>query len=412
MRQRILALVLASTSLLGGVALVAAAAPPAHAADLDGNAENTFTARINALRAFFGVAPLSTHWVLTDKARIWSDHMAQGGCGGGICHSHLSDGITVDWSMLGENVGVGPNVDALVDAFANSLPHWENMVNPRFGWIGVGVVLSGGRMWVTEEFMDGAPPPGPAPDFGPPPPPPIDFVALLGRSSAANPHGGYYVLGAKGKVMAHDGAPDYGSPSFPFDIARDIAVMPDGNGYVVLDGWGGVYRFGSAINKLANLPNAYWQGWDIAKSIAVTPSGDGFAVLDGWGVVHASGDAPAITPAYWQGWDIARSLAISPDGNGVYVLDAWGGIHIGGSAVGRGSAGYWAGWDIARDLIVTPSNGGYAVLDAWGGIHRIGDAPAPAVSAWAQGVGGWAALSWRANGGYVVTSLYERSVLG
>jgi hypothetical protein len=54
MRRRLLALLLASTSLLGGVALVAAAAPAAHAADLDGNAENTITAGINSLRAFFG----------------------------------------------------------------------------------------------------------------------------------------------------------------------------------------------------------------------------------------------------------------------------------------------------------------------------------------------------------------------
>jgi hypothetical protein len=172
-----------------------------------------------------------------------------------------------------------------------------------------------------------------------------------------------------------------------------------------------VHRFGSAISKLANMPSAYWPGWDIANSIAITPSGNGFAVLDGWGVVHASGDAPSITPVYWQGWDIARSLAISPDGHGVYVLDAFGGVHVGGSAVGRGSAGYWVGWDIARDLIVTPSNGGYAVLDGWGAIHRTGDAPAPSVSAWAQGLDQWAALSWRANGGYLVTSLYERAVL-
>ncbi|HEX7521315.1 MAG TPA: hypothetical protein VF441_04575, partial [Acidimicrobiia bacterium] len=293
-------------------------------------------------------------------------------------------------------------------AFSNSPPHLENMVNARFEWIGVGVVNSGGRMWVTEEFMDGAPPPWRAPDPGPPPPP-IDFVAMLGRSSAANPNGGYYVLGAKGKVMAHGGAPDYGSPSFSFDIARDIAVMPDGKGYAVLDGWGGVHLFGSAVTKLANLPMAYWPGWDIANSIAISPSGRGFAVLDGWGTVHAGGDAPAITPAYWQGWDIARSLAISPDGKGVYVLDGWGGVHVGGSAVGRGSSGYWRGWDIARDLVVTPSNGGYAVLDGLGGIHRRGDAPAPSVSAWGQAIDQWSALSWRGTSHYRVTSLYARS---
>ena len=50
-----------------------------------------------------------------------------------------------------------------------------------------------------------------------------------------------------GTVVGYDGAPSFGSPSWSgYDIARDLAVMPDGNGYVVLDAFGGVHGFGSA----------------------------------------------------------------------------------------------------------------------------------------------------------------------
>ncbi|MCZ7529168.1 MAG: glucosaminidase domain-containing protein [Acidimicrobiia bacterium] len=57
------------------------------------------------------------------------------------------------------------------------------------------------------------------------------------RSTAANPAGGHYVLFGDGTVEARGGAPDFGDKAFGFDIARDLAVMPDGQGYVLLDGF-------------------------------------------------------------------------------------------------------------------------------------------------------------------------------
>ena len=41
-------------------------------------------------------------------------------------------------------------------------------------------------------------------------------------------------------------ATNYGSPWFGWNIARDLTVWPDGRGYAVIDGFGGVHRFGSA----------------------------------------------------------------------------------------------------------------------------------------------------------------------
>jgi hypothetical protein len=77
----------------------------------------------------------------------------------------------------------------------------------------------------------------------------------------------------------------------------------------------------------------YWNGWDIARGIAVLPDGSGGYVLDGFGGLHPfrvgnGALPPKITDApYWNGWDIARSVAVLPDGSGGYVLDGYGAIH-------------------------------------------------------------------------------------
>jgi len=221
-----------------------------------------------------------------------------------------------------------------------------------------------------------APPPD---DVTAPEPAPADLgltvtSAGIGRAVAANPHGGYYVLAAGGRVAAYGGAPDFGAPDFGFDIARDIAVMPDGLGYVVLDGWGGLHRFGSA-RSLPKGSTGYWKGWDIARGVAVAPGGDGYAVLDGWGGVHGVGALRPTGLPYWKGWDIARSLAVTAAGE-AYVLDGFGGVHAasGSPSVGALRGPYWNGRDIARDLIVSPGSTGLVVLDGYGAVHTRGDA--------------------------------------
>lgn len=201
---------------------------------------------------------------------------------------------------------------------------------------------------------------------------PFVKVAAPSQAVATRAAGGYYVMSSTGRVDAFGGAPYYGAPSFPAGLAKDMAVMPDGAGYVVLDAWGGVHEFGSAAGLPR--PDTYWPGWDIARSIKITPDGKGLAVLDGWGGIHWAGTGARLQAGWWQGWDIARSLALTPDGNGIYVLDAWGGVHTAGTAKYLGGP-FWPGWDIARDIVVTTSGNGYAVLDGFGGVHPAGDAP-------------------------------------
>jgi hypothetical protein len=158
----------------------------------------------------------------------------------------------------------------------------------------------------------------------------------VARDVATNPEGGYYVLTGDGRIHAFDGAPTFGEPAFGWNIARSMAVMPDGKGYVVLDGWGGVHPYGSAVDALATRPTPYWPNFDIARRIRLMPDAKGYVVLDGYGGVHRAGSArtalAGLTNTYWYGWDIARAVEVSSTGKGVAVLDAWGAVHTAGDA--------------------------------------------------------------------------------
>jgi hypothetical protein len=112
--------------------------------------EASFVAKINDLRASKGLPALQVNANLVAKARAWSAGMA---AAGKIWHSSLSDGITEDWKKLGENVGMGGSVDGLHNAFVASPHHYENLVDPAFGYVGIGIVMNGSTIYVTEEFM-------------------------------------------------------------------------------------------------------------------------------------------------------------------------------------------------------------------------------------------------------------------
>lgn len=57
-----------------------------------------------------------------------------------------------DWSIAGENVGVGSTLDSLQDAFMDSRKHRQNILRREFFHAAVGVVRRDGRLWVTVIF--------------------------------------------------------------------------------------------------------------------------------------------------------------------------------------------------------------------------------------------------------------------
>ena len=56
---------------------------------------------------------------------------------------------------MGENVGMGPNVDLIEDAFLKSPKHYENIIFPAYNSAGIGVVrVSPERVYVTQVFAN------------------------------------------------------------------------------------------------------------------------------------------------------------------------------------------------------------------------------------------------------------------
>ena len=121
-RRRLLA---KTMGLLLGIALLTPAmsmlqATAAHADP--GSEEARFFSETNQLRVSHGLNPLASYGGLVSIARSWSGNMASAG-------------------QISHNM---------------SLPsphHYENLVDPVFNYVGIGVVDSGGRIWVTVDFM-------------------------------------------------------------------------------------------------------------------------------------------------------------------------------------------------------------------------------------------------------------------
>ncbi len=59
----------------------------------------------------------------------------------------------IDWHMWGENVGYTPwDVASLEQAFMDSPPHRENILNRAFRHVAIGTVRVGDTLWVTVFF--------------------------------------------------------------------------------------------------------------------------------------------------------------------------------------------------------------------------------------------------------------------
>ncbi len=162
-RHTTLASLVTSLLLIAGL-IVAAPADAGTAAD-----EQRFVQLINRTRAGAGLPPLAVHSELRGQARSWAASMAGTGQ---LAHApDISVGISAPWTVLGENVGVHgiPDVDQLYAAFVASPSHYANIVDARYGFVGVGVVVTeSGELWTTHRFMATAEAPTTPPTTAPP----------------------------------------------------------------------------------------------------------------------------------------------------------------------------------------------------------------------------------------------------
>ena len=84
------------------------------------------------------------------------NHSARMAAAGGIFHNgNLAAEVPSHWGALAENVGVGPSADSVHGAFMGSPGHKANILG-GYDHFGVGVVESGGLVFVTEVFFKSA----------------------------------------------------------------------------------------------------------------------------------------------------------------------------------------------------------------------------------------------------------------
>lgn len=116
--------------------------------------EAAFVEMINGLRTELGLPILEVHPELTAEARAWSQVMA---AGNQLAHADdITRNVTARWTTLGENVGVHRQhgIEELFEAFVASPTHYDNLTDPRYRYIGVGVEYSADDvLWTTHRFM-------------------------------------------------------------------------------------------------------------------------------------------------------------------------------------------------------------------------------------------------------------------
>jgi hypothetical protein len=141
----LLAVVALTTGLTAGAITVSA---PAFASTA--SMESQFIADINAARQANGLRPYAVAGDLTSVARGHSATMASKHS---LYHNPSLTTQVPNWQAVGENVGEGPSVGDIHQAFMNSPEHRSNILDHDFTQVGVGVsVDKDGIIWVTEDF--------------------------------------------------------------------------------------------------------------------------------------------------------------------------------------------------------------------------------------------------------------------
>jgi hypothetical protein len=137
---------LSATLAAAAAAVLLLASSPSSATEAQ---EADFVSRINAERSSRGLNTLTAKADLAAVARDWAQHMAAAGA---ISHDpDLAEKVS-GWTVLGDNVGRGPSVSTIHEAFMNSDTHRHIILDTDFNQVGVGIAKSGSTIYVTEIF--------------------------------------------------------------------------------------------------------------------------------------------------------------------------------------------------------------------------------------------------------------------
>lgn len=107
---------------------------------------------LNSDRTANGRRSLPNHSALDKKAQAWAEKLARDNK---LSHSTLSSGAPSCWKALGENVGYGPSVASVQDAYMGSSGHRANILDTKWNYVGVGHAVRGDRVFTVQVFMKG-----------------------------------------------------------------------------------------------------------------------------------------------------------------------------------------------------------------------------------------------------------------
>ena len=113
---------------------------------------------VNQTRQQHGLPALTVTSGTSQVAAAWTAHLdaSQSLAHNPDLRHQLETHGSPDWTTYGENVGQGPadNPDALFQAYMNSPEHRDNILNAKYRYTGVAVVLDGSTAWNTFDFVD------------------------------------------------------------------------------------------------------------------------------------------------------------------------------------------------------------------------------------------------------------------
>jgi len=185
--------------------------------------------------------------------------------------------------------------------------------------------------------------------------------------------GGYWMVGADGKVYGFGTAIKYGGDAglTPGSQAVDLEPTPSGNGYWVVDDAGGVSSFGDAVYRGAPGGSELKAGEKVT-SISSTPTGKGYWMFTDKGRVLPYGDAVAYGDMSNTRLNApVLDSIVTPTGKGYYMVGADGGIFSFGDAKFYGSMGGQKLNAPVQSLVPDSDGVGYWLVASDGGIFAF-----------------------------------------
>ena len=210
------------------------------------------------------------------------------------------------------------------------------------------------------------------------------FIASLGATNlqssvvgmAGTPDGsGYWLVAGDGGVFAFGDAGFHGSLSGQ-TLQRDdvgIASTPDGGGYWEVGADGGVFAFGDA-GFFGSVGGDRLHAPVVG--IAATLDGHGYWLVASDGGVFAFGDAGFFGSASGVGLNQrVAGIAATADGGGYWLVSRDGGVFAFGDARFLGSVSRTSLASPVVGIAASPDSRGYWMVAGDGGIFAFGDAP-------------------------------------